>query len=83
MRSATRPRFALVREMRGEIVEASKHSALKEKLVALDKHAAAPPLNRSIPPANPTAVGLLFKASQRYASYASYARHARRLPCAH
>jgi hypothetical protein len=64
MRSETGPQFALAREMGGEIVVTSKLSALKEKPVAFDKDSAtARPLNRGIPPANPTAVGLLFKAS--------------------
>jgi hypothetical protein len=50
--------------MRGEIVVTSKLSALKEKPVAFDKDpVTARPLNRGIPPANPTAVGLFFKAS--------------------
>jgi hypothetical protein len=56
--------FALAYKMPGEIVVASKRSALKEALAAFDKDPiTARPLNGSILPANPTAVGLLFKAS--------------------
>jgi hypothetical protein len=47
-----------------KIVVASKRSALKEALAAFDKGAiTARPLNGGILMANPTAVGLLFKAS--------------------
>ena len=63
MRSRAGPRFALACEMLGEIVVASKFSALKENAVAFHKDpVTARPLNRGIPPANPAAVGLLFEA---------------------
>jgi hypothetical protein len=64
MWSETGPQFALACKMPGEIVVASKRSALKEAPAAFDKEpVTARPLNGGIPPANPTAIGPLFKAS--------------------
>ena len=58
--------------MPGKIAVASKRSMLKEALAAFDNGPiTARPLNDGIPPANPTAVGLLFKASQRYTGHAT------------
>jgi hypothetical protein len=56
--------FALACKMPGEIVVTSKRSVLKEALAAFDSDPiTARPLNGSILPTNPTAVGLLFEAS--------------------
>jgi hypothetical protein len=50
--------------MPGKIVVPSKRSVFNEALAAFDKGPiTARPLNGGILPANPTAVGLLFKAS--------------------
>ena len=64
LRCGTGPLFALACKMPGKIVVASKRSALKEALAAFDKGPiTARPINGGILAANPTAVGLLFKAS--------------------
>jgi hypothetical protein len=66
------PQFTLACKMPGEIVVASKCSALKETPAAFDKvPATARPLNGGISPANPTAVGLLFKANERCTCHAT------------
>jgi hypothetical protein len=65
MGTAAAAHLAHAREVCGEVVETRKYSIRAKELITPDPHLTIAPFNGNAISADPTAIGLLFEASQR------------------